>query len=65
VQAHVPVYVGGESTAAVRRAAALGDAWMPNSVLDPAPVQAQVALRNRYAAGTPLAAMVKTAQQYR
>jgi alkanesulfonate monooxygenase SsuD/methylene tetrahydromethanopterin reductase-like flavin-dependent oxidoreductase (luciferase family) len=56
VQAHVPVYVGGESTTAVRRAATLGDAWMPNSVLDPAQVEAQFALRDRYAAGTPLTA---------
>jgi probable F420-dependent oxidoreductase len=56
VQAHVPVYVGGESIAAVRRAAALGDAWMPNSVLDPSQVEAQFALRDRYAAGTPLLA---------
>lgn len=54
VQAHVPVYVGGESIAAVRRAAAFGDVWIPNSGRDAAQVQAQFALRDRYAAGTPL-----------
>jgi probable F420-dependent oxidoreductase len=55
-QPHVPIYVGGESVAAVRRASALGDMWMPNSGLDPAQVRRQFELRDRYAAGTPLTA---------
>lgn len=54
VQAHIPVYVGGDGVAAVRRAAALGDVWMPNSGLDAAGVQAQFRLRDRYAPGKPL-----------
>jgi probable F420-dependent oxidoreductase len=56
VQAHVPVYVGGESVASVRRAGARGDAWMPNAVQNAALVKAQFALRDLHAPGTPLTA---------
>jgi probable F420-dependent oxidoreductase len=39
----LPIYVGGNSEAAVARARRLGDGWLPNAVRDPAQVPAQLA----------------------
>lgn len=40
---HPPIFVGGNSPAAMRRAAEHGDAWMPSSALDAAQVGPQLA----------------------
>lgn len=39
---HPPVYVGGDGQAALARAAAYGDGWMPHSMGDPARVRPQL-----------------------
>jgi probable F420-dependent oxidoreductase len=35
VQAHMPFHIGGDSPAAIRRAATLGDGWLPMAQRDP------------------------------
>jgi alkanesulfonate monooxygenase SsuD/methylene tetrahydromethanopterin reductase-like flavin-dependent oxidoreductase (luciferase family) len=37
-QPHPPIYVGGESPAALRRLASLGDAWLPRQHTPPAEI---------------------------
>jgi probable F420-dependent oxidoreductase len=53
-QPHPPIYVGGNSRFAARRAAAHGGVWMPNSVVVPERVGALMALRDEVAPGTPV-----------
>lgn len=40
---HPPIYIGGDSEAALRRVGRLGDGWYPYGVADPADVPAQLA----------------------
>ncbi|WP_326569739.1 TIGR03619 family F420-dependent LLM class oxidoreductase [Amycolatopsis rhabdoformis] len=60
-QARVPIHVGGESVAAVKRAAALGDVWMPNAAWSVSDVHAQFELRDRHAPGIPITAFAAMA----
>jgi probable F420-dependent oxidoreductase len=48
---HPPIYVGGDSPAALRRLKAYGDAWLPNPVRHAAEIPAQLALLAEYAPG--------------
>lgn len=48
---HPPIYVGGNSPAALRRTAAHGDAWMPNAVLERSQIAGQLALPAEHGAG--------------
>lgn len=56
VQPRLPIYVGGEGVAAVRRVNDLGDAWMPNAVWDPSLVGPQVDLLKQHANGKEMVA---------
>ncbi|MDT8914189.1 LLM class F420-dependent oxidoreductase [Amycolatopsis sp. PS_44_ISF1] len=49
-----PIYVGGNSRFAARRAHRHGGVWMPNSVGVPENVAPLVAMRDEFAPGTPL-----------
>ncbi|WIX78361.1 LLM class F420-dependent oxidoreductase [Amycolatopsis carbonis] len=51
---HPPIYVGGNSRHAARRAARHGGVWMPNSVVVPERVGKLMALRDEFAPGTPV-----------
>jgi probable F420-dependent oxidoreductase len=51
---HPPIYIGGQSPAAMRRLAAHGDAWLPNPVPDAAAIPGQLALLAEYAPGFPV-----------
>ncbi|GAA1966084.1 LLM class F420-dependent oxidoreductase [Amycolatopsis minnesotensis] len=45
---HPPIYVGGNSIAAVKHAAGHADAWLPNGAADAHGVKAQLALRDEH-----------------
>lgn len=49
-----PIYVGGNSPAALARLKAYGDAWTPNAVGDPAQIPAQLALLAEHAGDFPV-----------
>lgn len=45
---HPPIYVGGNSIAALKHAAGHADGWMPNGAADAGGVKAQLALRDEH-----------------
>jgi hypothetical protein len=49
-----PIYVGGNSRAALGRLKAYGDVWMPNAVGDPAQIPKQLAQLAEYAGDFPV-----------
>ncbi|MFI5612232.1 LLM class F420-dependent oxidoreductase [Amycolatopsis sp. NPDC051903] len=51
---HPPIYIGGNSKYAARRAGRHGGVWMPNSVVVPERVGKLMALRDEVAPGTPV-----------
>ncbi|WP_328607865.1 LLM class F420-dependent oxidoreductase [Amycolatopsis sp. NBC_00345] len=53
-QPYPPIYVGGNSRFAARRAHRHGGVWMPNSVGVPEAVPPLMALRDEFAPGTPV-----------
>ncbi|SEP34762.1 LLM class F420-dependent oxidoreductase [Amycolatopsis saalfeldensis] len=53
-QPHPPIYVGGNSRFAARRAGLHNGVWMPNSVGVPEAVAPMMALRDEFAPGTPV-----------
>lgn len=53
-QPHPPIYVGGNSPAALARLKAYGDVWTPNPVGDPAKIRTQLALLAEHAGDFPV-----------
>ncbi|WP_326569782.1 LLM class F420-dependent oxidoreductase [Amycolatopsis rhabdoformis] len=51
---HPPIYIGGNSRHAAKRAGRHGGVWMPNSVVVPEKVGKLMALRDEFAPGTPV-----------